>query len=186
MQDHYKVGELANALGTTVRTLHHYESLGLLSPERSNGSGHRIYGESQVRRLQKIQLLRKLGFPLREIKTLLSGSGMPFLDLIRMHKERISRQFDQLREVRDMLEELESRLSAGKNPTADELFLLLETMDMFEEHYTEEQLEQLKQRREALGEEGMRKGQQAWQEPIAEVKAAAKTPHRPTAIRDRS
>ena len=75
--------------------------------------------------------------------------------------------------MRNLLVGLETRISDGKNPTVDELFSLLETFAMFEEHYTEERLEQLKQRRETLGGKGMQKDQHAWQDLIAAVKAAA-------------
>jgi hypothetical protein len=57
--------------------------------------------------------------------------------------------------MRNLLVGLKTRLADGKNPTADELFSLLEPMTMFEEPYTKEQL---KQRRDVLGEDGMQKG----------------------------
>ena len=63
----WKIGELATRTGLTVRTLHHYDEIRLLSPvERSHG-GHRVYGEADVRRLYRIVSLRSLGFPLDAI-----------------------------------------------------------------------------------------------------------------------
>ena len=60
-----RVGDLARAAGTTVRTLHHYEHMGLLCPSRDQTSDHRLYTKSDVQRLQRIQLLRGSDFPWR-------------------------------------------------------------------------------------------------------------------------
>ena len=61
-----KVGELARNTGLTVRTLHHWDELGLLQPGDRTDAGHRLYGEEQVVRLQHIVTLRTLGFALEE------------------------------------------------------------------------------------------------------------------------
>jgi len=66
-----KVGELAAATGLTVRTLHHYEQIGLLTASRRSTGGHRLYSADDVERLYRICLLRRLGFPLAEIATTL-------------------------------------------------------------------------------------------------------------------
>ena len=62
-----KVGELAGATGLTVRTLHHYESIGLLRPSSRTAGGHRVYDADDVVRLYRICLLRSLGLPLADI-----------------------------------------------------------------------------------------------------------------------
>lgn len=51
-----KVGELARRTGLSVRTLHHYDEIGLLSPARRTATGHRLYGRDEIRRLQQIRL----------------------------------------------------------------------------------------------------------------------------------
>ena len=61
-----RVGELAARAGVTVRTLHHYDEIGLLRPART-AAGHRRYGPAEVERLQQITSLRALGVPLAEI-----------------------------------------------------------------------------------------------------------------------
>ena len=53
----WKIGELARRTGLTVRTLHHYDEIGLLSAQRSEG-GHRVYDEAAVQRLYRIVSLR--------------------------------------------------------------------------------------------------------------------------------
>ena len=64
-----KVGELAKRCGLTVRTLHHYDQIGLLRSSARSGSGYRLYGRTDIARLHQIQVLRKLGLSLGEIGT---------------------------------------------------------------------------------------------------------------------
>lgn len=64
----YTIHELAQLSGITVRTLHHYDSIGLLHPVRREENGYRMYGENEVNLLQQILFYRELGFPLKRIK----------------------------------------------------------------------------------------------------------------------
>ena len=61
-----KVGELARRTGLTIRTLHHYDEIGLLKPSGHTESGHRLYTSSDITRLQQVVSLRQLGFSLDE------------------------------------------------------------------------------------------------------------------------
>ena len=68
----YSVGEVARLTGVTVRTLHHYDEIGLLSPSGRTAAGYRRYAESDLARLQQILTYRELGFPLEEIGEILA------------------------------------------------------------------------------------------------------------------
>ena len=68
-----KIGELAKHAGLTVRTLHHYDSIGLLSPPARSHGGFRAYGKSEIIRLHRIQALKQLGCSLPEIAALLKA-----------------------------------------------------------------------------------------------------------------
>jgi DNA-binding transcriptional MerR regulator len=73
-----KVGELAAAAGLTVRTLHHYDSIGLLRPSARSDAGYRLYARDDVARLQQIQALRSFGMGLADIGLYLdSPAGSP-------------------------------------------------------------------------------------------------------------
>jgi DNA-binding transcriptional MerR regulator len=63
-----KVGDLARRTGLTVRTLHHYDEIGLLVPSRRSAAGYRQYDDADLLRLQQIMLQRELGLPLEEIR----------------------------------------------------------------------------------------------------------------------
>ncbi len=68
----FRARDFAERAGVTVRTLHHYDRLGLLKPSRYTQSGHRLYGEGELARLQQIVTLKFIGLPLKQIKELLS------------------------------------------------------------------------------------------------------------------
>ena len=71
------VSEVSRLSGVSVRTLHHYDAIGLLKPTEVTQAGYRMYDERALLRLQTILLLRELQFPLREIRELL---GRPDFD----------------------------------------------------------------------------------------------------------
>lgn len=67
----YKVKELSDVAGVSVRTLHHYDYIGLLSPQLIGENGYRYYGEEEVARLQQIMLLKEMDFTLSMIQRIL-------------------------------------------------------------------------------------------------------------------
>ena len=71
-----RVGELAKRTGLTVRTLHHYESIGLLTPSGRTEAGYRLYAAADVARLGQIVGLRQLGLALDEIRECLTRPGL--------------------------------------------------------------------------------------------------------------
>src|SRR5205809_7434688 len=69
----YTVGEVARWSGVTVRTLHHYEHIALLSPAGRSPSGYRVYDDADLERLQQILFYRELGFSLDQIADALAS-----------------------------------------------------------------------------------------------------------------
>jgi DNA-binding transcriptional MerR regulator len=63
-----KVGELSKRTGLTIRTLHHYDEIGLLKPSLHGEAGYRLYTAADVVRLQQVLSLRQLGFSLEEVR----------------------------------------------------------------------------------------------------------------------
>src|SRR5512142_2641852 len=90
----WKVGELARRTGLTVRTLHHYDEIGLLSPSRRSPAGYRLYGEDDVARLQRIVSLRQLGFTLEQIAENLSLPGSSIGQVLRLQIERLRERIE--------------------------------------------------------------------------------------------
>jgi MerR family transcriptional regulator, thiopeptide resistance regulator len=70
-----RIGEVAAATGLTVRTLHHYDEIGLLRPSERSDAGYRLYSDADVRRLYRIVAFRRLDFALDEIGALLDTAA---------------------------------------------------------------------------------------------------------------
>src|ERR687893_1128229 len=87
-----KIGAVARAAGLTVRTLHHYDEIGLLVPSARSDAGYRLYSDADVRRLYRILALREMGFPLEEIAATLVREGEDPRPAVRRHLARIDEQ----------------------------------------------------------------------------------------------
>src|SRR5947209_2153502 len=170
----WRVGGLARRAGVSVRALHHYDEIGLLSPSARLEAGYRLYGAEDVIRLQQIKSLRALGFSLAEIAGLLN-EGLPVEQAIALHIARLKEQIELQRALCAQLEMVARRLASAGAASTGELFHTMEMMTMVEKsskYYTPEQLEALAQRRETVGEERIRQVETEWPELIAEVRAA--------------
>jgi len=167
-----KVGELAGQTGVTVRSLHYYDEIGLLSPSDHTPSGHRLYTASDVVRLQQIKSLQQLGFSLDEIRSCLNGSQCSPRQVIALHLERLRQRIELEQRLCSLLQAVDESLRAMETPSLEGLIQTIEVIQMMEKYYTPKQLEKLSERRQALGDEGMRKAQESWTTLLEEIRAA--------------
>ncbi|MGV3017703.1 MerR family transcriptional regulator [Rothia sp. 88186D007BW] len=91
----YTVGEVAQALGVTVRTLHHWESLGLIAPAERTWSNYRLYTHDDIVTLQQIHIYRATGMKLTDIKEALASSSTS-LEHLRRQRQALMDQQQQL------------------------------------------------------------------------------------------
>jgi DNA-binding transcriptional MerR regulator len=172
----WKVGELAARTGLTVRTLHHYDAIGLLSPSARTGSahgpGHRLYTAADVARLQQVLSLRQLGFALEQVREYLDRADYDPRQVVRLHLARVRGQAAELKRLEDRLAALADALDRAEAVSAEEFLTTIEEMTMIEKYYTPEQLEQLKARKEQVGEERIQQAQREWGELYDDVRAA--------------
>jgi DNA-binding transcriptional MerR regulator len=115
------VGEVAALAGVTVRTLHHYDRIGLLSPSARSASGYRLYAPTDLDRLHQVLLYRELGFSLEDVADLLSDDADPQAHLRRQH--RLLR--DRLDRTQQMVAAVEKEMEAramGTPLTPEEKF----------------------------------------------------------------
>lgn len=82
-----KVKEVADLVGISVRTLHYYDEIGLLTPDRTTKSSYRLYSERNLEQLQQILFFRQLGFPLKEIKEILKSPTFDQIKSLEVHRE---------------------------------------------------------------------------------------------------
>lgn len=92
----YTVKKLAILAGVSVRTLHHYDQLGLLKPESIAANGYRQYGDQSVLKLQQIMFYRELELSLADIKNILEAPGFDVLDALRSHKAALQGRVERM------------------------------------------------------------------------------------------
>ena len=177
--EHVQIGSLAKAAGLTVRTLHHYDEIGLLVPEERSYSGRRLYSEQNVRRLYRIVALRQLGLSLEEIASVLDRSS-DLAAAIRQHLAQVEESLSLQRRLRRTLSRMLELLEQGCEPTLDQFIRAIEETTMIEKYYTAEQQAQLGRRRAELGEKRVREAERDWAELIDDVKAEQATGTDPT------
>ena len=172
----WRVGELAEQTGLTVRALHHYDAMGLLKPSgrtlSSHGSGHRLYSPGDVARLQQILSLKQLGVGLEQIRESLARPDYDPRELVRLHLARVREQVSDLRRLEARLTTLADSLEKAEEVSVDDFLKTIEEMTMIEKYYTPEQLDRLKARKAEVGEERIKQVESEWPELMAEVKEA--------------
>jgi len=128
----YSVGEVARLAGVTIRTLHHYGEIGLLTPSGRASAGYRQYAAADLDRLGQILFYRELGFPLDQIADLLDDPSANPVDHLRRQHELLTAR---LRRVQTMVAAVEKELEAtmsGINLTSEE------KLEVFGASYNEE------------------------------------------------
>jgi MerR family transcriptional regulator, thiopeptide resistance regulator len=119
----WTIGEVARLAGVTVRTLHHYDDCGLLSPSARSAAGYRLYDRRDLERLQRILAYRRLGMALDKIAALLDDPDVDPIDHLRRQHELLT---DRRAELTRMIEALEKTMEARK------LGIQLEPEELFE------------------------------------------------------
>jgi DNA-binding transcriptional MerR regulator len=160
-----KVGELAKRTGLTVRTLHHYDSIGLLTPSARSDSGYRLYQRDDIARLHQIQALRRFGMSLAAIGTFLATPEAPFNQIIAQQIAALDRQIDQATLLRKQLSALQRQLDDGNQPELADWLTTLELMTMYDKYFSKEELERL-----PLYQQGSKHNKE-WADLVAQVRA---------------
>jgi DNA-binding transcriptional MerR regulator len=128
-----RIGELAAASGLTVRTLHYYEEIGLLSASARTGAGHRLYSDADVERLYRICLLRRLGLPLGEIGRALDDPAWDLRAAMGAHLGDLERRIEATSRLHGRLAHLVDAVGGDGSVTiGDDLLEVLEEMAQLE------------------------------------------------------
>lgn len=159
-----KVGELARSTGLTVRTLHHYDEIGLLKPSGRSEAGYRLYDERDVARLHGIQALRQMGLSLAEIGALYEGRGAAPQAIVEQQLRAIDAEIAQARELRGRLELVRDTLAEGGTPGAQDWLLVLQDMATYGKYFGAEELRSIFADFEPLRDE--------WKRLFTDVEAA--------------
>lgn len=119
----WTVKDLARLAGVSIRTLHHYDAIGLLRPENRTASGYRLYGREQLLRLQQILFLRELDVPLEEIATLLDAPGYDPAQALRLHRKTLEERLGRLHRLLNTLDKTVAHYEGEQMLTDEELYV---------------------------------------------------------------
>jgi DNA-binding transcriptional MerR regulator len=159
-----KVGELAKRTGLTVRTLHHYDAIGLLTPSARSDAGYRLYNNADIARLHCIQGLRNLGLALSEIDSMLAMNGASLPDVITRQVNALDQEIARATDLRSRLTMLQDKLTEGDQPETADWLDALELMTTHGKYFTATELK--------LITESWKKIEPEWQPLIADIRAA--------------
>jgi len=130
---HLTIGAVAKRAGITVRTLHHYDHIGLVCPGARSESGYRLYSPKDIERLHAVQSLKQLGLSLEAIAAMLAERKFTPQELLRHQVAEVSRKLEEIKQLKDKLQFLEHSVS-GQNACAADLLdgiRLLEAHELY-------------------------------------------------------
>lgn len=127
----WRIGELAESTGLTVRTLHHYEDIGLLRSRRSEAN-HRYYNSNDIRRLYKILALKDLGLSLEDIARTLDGDQDELGLILASHLRTTSGEIERLTRLQMSLRHVHLLIESGAE--ANDLIQVIEAMSRVHRH----------------------------------------------------
>ncbi|MGW4522017.1 MerR family transcriptional regulator [Amycolatopsis sp. NPDC004378] len=118
----HPVGKVAALAGVTVRTLHHYDEIGLLSPSGRTHAGYRSYDDEDLDRLQRILFYRELGFPLETIATLVDDPGIDAEAHLKRQRELLVARMGELGRMVAAVDRVMEARAMGNALTPEEKF----------------------------------------------------------------
>ena len=139
----YRVQEFAELAGVTVKTLHHYDRIGLLQPGRTVG-GYRVYNERDLELLEQILALKFLGLPLRQIQAVLERPALELRHVLRMQREALQAKQQMVDRAIRAIQTAETALASGRPADPSLLKPIIEAIDMrdsietMKKYYSEE------------------------------------------------
>jgi DNA-binding transcriptional MerR regulator len=177
----YRSRGFAKLAGTTVRTLHHYDRLGLLKPRVRTAAGYRLYEEKDLERLEQIVALKFLGLPLKQIGTLLGSGTVRLTEALAMQRWLLESKRQMLDRAIQAIGEAQSHMRANGGAGTEALRKIIEVIEMennndwMEKYQTEESRAKIEGRKQLWSPELQERVSREWNELISDVKAAAGT-----------
>jgi len=157
----YSVQQLSNLAGVSVRTLHHYDRIGLLKPAERSEKNYRFYGNAELLRLQQILFYKELDFPLKKIAEILDDPDFDFLKALESHQVELLRRADRMQQLLTTVDKTIHSLKNKKNIMTDkELYegFSQEEIDAMrnevKKRWGEKELLEVEERIQKLGKEG--------------------------------
>jgi DNA-binding transcriptional MerR regulator len=118
----HTVGDVSKRTGISIRTLHHYDEIGLVKPSSRTEAGYRLYTQKDVERLQQVLFYRALGVPLEEIARLLADPDFDRRAALMTQRELLVQRADQARALVTLIDRTIAALDRGETMTQEDLF----------------------------------------------------------------
>jgi DNA-binding transcriptional MerR regulator len=163
----YRIHEFAELAGVSVRTLHHYDRLGLLKPQRTQ-AGYRVYTVRDMERLEQILALKFLGMPLTQIRTLLNHNGLSLADSLQMQRSALEEKREMLDRAIGAIRDAENVMKRDQAPEAKVLatiiaaFKEMNNMEFMEKYFSPEAWAKFSGRRREMSLDAKKRASQAW------------------------
>jgi DNA-binding transcriptional MerR regulator len=174
----FQAREFASLTGVTVRTLHHYDRMGLLKPGRYTRAGYRLYSERDIARLEQIVALKFIGFSLKQIKDILSRNSFDLPAGLRCQREAIEEKRRRLDLAIQAIQRAEYVAGTSNEPGWDTFIKIIEVinmqdnMDWSKKYYSEEAQAEISKRAATIRREVIEQAQRDWVALIKEVDTA--------------
>lgn len=152
MKQLWKVGDLAKLTGLTLRTLRFYDQIGLFSPSAHSDSGHRLYNQADLSRLQQILSLKELGLSLEEIKSVVTGGHFSPLQIVSLQIARLKETIQMQQRLLAGLESVSDLMLLKQPVTVEDFTKLLEMMKKSQEKVILERWMNWEHRLDQLGD----------------------------------
>ncbi|WP_268627653.1 MerR family transcriptional regulator [Paenibacillus alvei] len=152
MKQLWKVGDLAKLTGLTLRTLRFYDQIGLFSPSAHSDSGHRLYNQADLSRLQQILSLKELGLSLEEIKSVVTGGHFSPLQIVSLQIARLKETIQMQQKLLSGLESVSELMLLKQPVTVEDFTKLLEMMKKSQEKVILERWMNWEHRLDQLGD----------------------------------
>lgn len=116
----YSVKQLSALAGVSIRTLHHYDKIGLLKPAERAESGYRYYGKTELLRLQQILFFKELDYSLAEIKQIITANDFDLIASLEKQKEALQKQIGRTEKLLNTLDKTVQSLKRKEIMVSDE------------------------------------------------------------------
>lgn len=164
---------MAKASGVTIRTLYHYEEIGLVPASERTASGHRRYTEADLRRLYRVRALRGLGLSLEEIAGVLDRPGddlTALRALLGAQLAELDLRAARIGQLKEQISGLLWMLDKEVMPDPEKFMAALELHSVYESFFGQELRDHLARRRAEIGEEGMAGIRAQWLDMLREAR----------------
>jgi MerR family transcriptional regulator, thiopeptide resistance regulator len=188
----WRTKQFAELSKVTVRTLHHYDRIGILKPKHYDKNGFRLYGIGEFARLQQITMLKFIGFSLAQIREILGNKEFDLAETLQLQRKIIEAQRIKLNLALEAISRAEKQFQTGGATDWKSFTKIIEVINMEQntewtkKYYSDEAQAKIEERKKLWSPELQEKVTKDWNELVADIEAAIADGTQPTDTRAQS